>query len=73
MARTTEVIMNNTAKTDVNLPSNSSIPFFFPKKVSAPPAIEPDKPSLFPDCINTVIINPKLKMTCTIRITVINI
>ena len=34
----------------VALLSISSMPFFLPKKVSAPPAMEPDKPALFPDC-----------------------
>lgn len=44
-----------------NIASNVR-PLFFPKKVSAPPAIEPDNPALFPDCNNTTAINDKQKI-----------
>lgn len=45
-------------KAMVTFANNSSKPFFFPpNNVSAPPAIDPDNPALFPDCRTTVAIN----------------
>lgn len=43
----------------------SSMPFL-PKKVSAPPAMEPDIPALRPDCNKIVAITPKQQITCNI-------
>jgi len=52
-----DVTKNATAAIEVYLPSNASrvLPLFLPKNVSAPPAIDPDKPADLPDCINTMI------------------
>ncbi len=44
---------------------NSSSPFFLPSNVSAPPAMEPDNPALFPDCNNITAINPTDSRTCS--------
>jgi len=61
------VIAKKTAANNlVVLLKNSSIPFFLPKKVSAPPAIDPDRPAEVPDCSNTVAIIAKAITTCTI-------
>ena len=49
---------NSAPKTMVALAKSSSIPFFLPpKSVSAPPAIDPDRPALFPDWRTTAAIN----------------
>lgn len=42
------------------------LPLFLPKNVSAPPAIEPDNPADFPDCINTITIIDKAIIICKI-------
>jgi len=42
------------------------LPLFLPKKVSAPPAMEPDSPCDFPDCINTITIIDKAIIICKI-------
>ena len=62
-----EVITNKIAAYVVHLPS---IPFnvlalFFPKNVSAPPAISPEIPALLPDCKITIKISDKHTITCT--------
>lgn len=49
---------NTAPNTMVTFASISSRPFFFPpNNVSAPPAIDPDNPALFPDCRTTTAIN----------------
>jgi len=55
---TIDVTRNMIAATDVYLLNRASIvlPLFFPKNVSAPPAIEPDNPADFPDCKRTIMI-----------------
>lgn len=62
-----DVITNTTAATVVHLLNKASIvlPLFLPKKVSAPPAIEPDNPALFPDCKRTIAINETATMIWT--------
>jgi len=55
----------------VYLPSIASrvLPLYFPKNVSAPPAIEPESPALFPDCKSTTIISAIAKRSSkTVRI-----
>jgi len=57
----------NTTVTTINAPAAILVAFcsvsirvlalFLPKKVSAPPAIEPDRPALFPDWSKTAAIN----------------
>lgn len=56
MTKLSAVAPNNAATTIVTFPSNSSRPFFFPNSVSAPPAIEPERPALLPDCRTTAAI-----------------
>jgi hypothetical protein len=59
---------NATAAMAVYLLSIASIvlPLLFPKKDSAPPAMEPDKPADFPDCSNTIITIPNAIIICKI-------
>lgn len=56
--------IKETAATRDNLEKKSSIPFFLPNMVSAPPEIEPDKPALLPDCKRTVAISAIDEITC---------
>ena len=64
-----DVTRNIIAATDVYLLSKASmvLPLFFPKKVSAPPAIEPDNPAVFPDCSNTITIIDKANIIWNIE------
>jgi hypothetical protein len=52
---TMDVIRKAMAANAVYLLSMASmvLPLFLPKKVSAPPAMDPDSPADFPDCSNT--------------------
>lgn len=52
-----DVTRNIIAAIEVYLLNNASrvLPLFFPKNVSAPPAMDPDKPADLPDCKRTMI------------------
>lgn len=65
-ANTNAVTTNAIATTDVHLPNIASIvlDLFLPKNVSAPPAIVPDKPAVFPDCSRTTAISITEKIIC---------
>jgi RNA polymerase sigma-54 factor len=53
------IIKNAPARPAVILLRNSSTPFFLPSSVWAPPAMAPDNPAAFPDCIRIVIMSPR--------------
>ena len=65
---TSEVMINNTATTAVPLARIPSmlLALFLPKKVSAPPAIEPERPCCAPDWKRTIAISTIASTTCTI-------
>ena len=54
------------AATAVYLVSIASIvrPLFLPKNVSAPPAIDPERPACLPYCNNTIIIIEMANIMC---------
>jgi hypothetical protein len=58
--------MNMIATADVYLLKIASIvlPLFFPKNVSAPPAIDPESPSDLADCSKIIIMMAKEKIIC---------
>lgn len=68
ICNTIEVTRKAIAAKAVSLLSIASIvlPLFLPKKVSAPPAIEPERPACLPDCKRTTTIMKSAKSTCTI-------
>lgn len=63
-----EVTRKAMAANEVYLLSSASnvLPLFLPKKVSAPPAMEPDKPACLPDCNNTITIIDNANKICSI-------
>jgi hypothetical protein len=64
-----EVTINMIAATDVYLLKIASIvlPLFFPKNVSAPPAIEPESPADLPDCSKIIIMMDNENIICNIE------
>lgn len=64
MYNTIEVTRKAIAANAVYLLSIASmvLPLFFPKNVSAPPAIIPDNPADLPDCNNTITIMETAKI-----------
>jgi hypothetical protein len=64
----TDVIRNATATTDVYLLSKASsvLPLFFPKNVSAPPAIDPERPADLADWRSTTTTMEIEKIICKI-------
>lgn len=66
--KTSDVMIKSTATTAVALARIPSmlLALFLPKKVSAPPAIEPESPSCEPDWKRTIAINITASTTCTI-------
>ena len=68
-----DVTRKITAAADVIFDKIASIvlPLFLPKNVSAPPAIEPDKPAVLPDCIKTIAISAIATIMCKITIAII--
>lgn len=53
------IIKNAAASPAVILLRKSSTPFFLPSSVWAPPAMAPDNPAAFPDCMRIVTISPR--------------
>jgi len=64
-----DVIRNAIAAKDVYLLNMASIvlPLFFPKNVSAPPAIAPDNPADLPDWSSTITIIDNENSICSIE------
>ena len=65
--RTSDIVTTpkSAPNTMVALVNSSSMPFFLPpNNVSAPPAIDPDRPALFPDWRTTTAINA-IEMTAS--------
>ena len=68
MKRTIEVMMKKTAIIAVHLAKMPSmlLALFLPKNVSAPPEIEPERPSCEPDWKRTTAVNNTARITWTI-------
>ena len=66
MAKSSVNSKNSAEAAIEHLASISSMPFFLPKKVSAPPAMEPLRPALLLDCSKTLIISAMAHSICRI-------